>query len=106
MDRDIQSSNKRKRDMDDDGDVDDDEVETPYDERQEPFPSHPAFDPRIAEMKARATIHLNRLSEHLAESEQSHPALQHMRAKAQNAAEMREPDRQMIALVGDAGAGE
>lgn len=108
MDPDSQESKKRKYEADDEGIgyIDEDEEEAPYDEKQEPFPQHPAFDPRVSELKASATKQLTSFCERIAEMEQSHPDLRNMQVKAQQAQEMREPDRQMIALVGDAGAGK
>lgn len=92
-------SNKRKRD------TEDAEEEQPYSETQEAFPFHPAFDPRVEELKSSATHHINALLQHLAGHASISAALRNMKGKAVDATKMREPDRLMIALVGDTGAG-
>lgn len=92
-------SNKRKRDSEDA------DEEQPYSETQEPFPSHPAFDPRVEKLKSSATHHIDALLQHLAGNASVSAALRNMKGKAEKAMKMREPDRLMIALVGDTGAG-
>lgn len=91
--------NKRKRDSEDA------DEEQPYSETQEPFRSHPAFDPRVEELKRTATHHIGALLQHLAGHASVSAALRNMRVKAEKAMDIRLPDRVMIALVGDTGAG-
>lgn len=79
--------NKRKRDSEDA------DEEQPYSETQEPFPSHPAFDPRVEELKRTATHHIGALLQHLAGHASVSAALRNMRVKAEKAMDIRLPDR-------------
>lgn len=84
---------------------DDDEDERPYEESQEPFPNHPAFNRRIEELKKIVEKHIGQLSMQLKANASIAPAVRNMHRKSEKAINMRDPDRLMTALVGDAGAG-
>jgi flagellar biosynthesis GTPase FlhF len=101
---------KRKRELRDttppEQDYDEDGEERPYNENEEPFPAHPAFDERIKTLKTSATANMSRLLQSLAENVSASQSLLHMQKKAESALIMPDPDRLLIALVGDTGAGK
>lgn len=91
----------------DEEDEDDDHVgESTYDESQEPFPAHPAFDPAIEIVKHQAASSVKRLESVLDQYASVNKDLENMTEKTAEVMKSGSPRRMRIGLLGGTAAGK
>lgn len=92
--------------MNDDHEEDDGAHEEGYNENMEQFPTSPAYDKHLPKLKGKATVLLQQLLLQLQAHGLRSQDIKNMHVSALEAGEEGEPQKLMIALVGDTGAGK
>jgi hypothetical protein len=95
----------------DEDEAEDDELgsepdEPMYDESQELFPAHPAFDPAVEDVRARAEASVKRLDSLLEPYASVNKDLGNMKAKSAEVMKTKAPRQIRVGLLGGTGAGK